>query len=144
MSFQRVLIALDESPVAIHAMEKGVDLAKALGAQIALVYVVDPTLASAPEGGLPASVMLDDLRQEGRRLLKAASLRIGGDSPPWEYLVEGSPSWEIIKAAEEWNADLIVLGTHGRSGISRALLGSTAEGVVRHSQIPVLTVRAAS
>ena len=144
MSFRRVLIALDQSAIATHAMDVGVDLAKALGAHIGLVHVVDRKLASAPEGGLPPSVIFDELRQEGRRLLKTASLRIGGDSPPWEYLVEGSPSREIIKAATEWKADLIVLGTHGRSGISRALLGSTAEGVLRHSHIPVLIVRAAS
>jgi nucleotide-binding universal stress UspA family protein len=144
MGFQRVLIAVDGSPIAIHAMEVGAELAKALGAQIALVHVVDPKLASAPEGGFPASAILDNLRQEGRQLLESASRRIEGEPPPREYLVEGSPSREIITLATEWNADLIVLGTHGRSGIARAFFGSTAEGVVRHSQIPVLTVRAAS
>lgn len=144
MTFQRVLIALDESTAATHAMEVGADLAKTLGAQIALVHVIDPKLASAPEGGLPASTALDALRREGRRLLRVASLRIGGDPLPWEYLVEGNPRREIVKAAAEWKADLIVLGTHGRSAISRALLGSTSEGVVRHSQIPVLTVKAVS
>ena len=144
MSFQRVLIAVDGSPVAIHAMEVGAELAKALVAQIALVYVVDPKLASAPEGGVPASIVLNNLRQEARQLLASASQRIGGEPPPLEYLVEGNPRREIIKAAKEWNGDLIVLGTHGRSGIARAFFGSTAAGVVRHSQVPVLTVRAAS
>ena len=144
MSFQRILIAIDGGPIAAHAMKVGADLAKALGAQIALVYVVDPKLASAPEGGYPPSVILDEFRQEGRELLIAASVRIGGGSPPQEYLAEGNPSQEIIKTAAEWNADLIVLGTHGRSGISRMFLGSTAEGVVRHAQIPVLTVRAST
>jgi nucleotide-binding universal stress UspA family protein len=142
MSFQRVLIALDESPVAIHAMEVGTDLAKSLGAQIAVVHVVDPKLASASEGGLAASVILNDLRQEGRRLLNASSRRIGGDPPCWEYLVEGNPTREILKTAAEWKAELIVLGTHGRTGIARAFLGSTAENIIRHSQIPVLTVMA--
>jgi nucleotide-binding universal stress UspA family protein len=125
-------------------MGVGVDLAKALGAQIALVHVIDPKGASAPEGGFPPSVILDEFRQEGRQHLKAASLQIGNGPPPQEYLVEGNPSREIIKTAGEWKADLIVLGTHGRSGISRVFLGSTAEGVVRHSPIPVLTVRAAT
>ena len=144
MNFQRILIAIDQGPIAARAMGVGVDLAKALGAQIALVHVIDPKGASAPEGGFPPSVILDEFRQEGRQLLKAISLRIGGDPPPREYVVEGNPSREIIKTAGEWEADLIVLGTHGRSGISRVLLGSTAEGVVRHSPIPVLTVRAAT
>jgi len=144
MSFQRVLIALDLSPISAHAMDVGAGLAKALGAQIGLVHVVDPKLAGAPEGGFPASVILDQLREEGRRVLETASRRVGNDPPAWEYLVEGSPSREIIKAATEWKADLIVLGTHGRSGISRAFFGSTAEAVLRHSQIPVLAVRGAS
>jgi len=141
MSFQRILIALNGSPISIHAMEVGSELAKSLGAQVALVHVLDPKLAIAPEGGFSASVILDHFRQDGRRLLKGASQRIGSEPPPWEYLVEGNPGKEIVKCAEEWHADLIVLGSHGRSGISRAFLGSTAEGVVRHSQTPVLTVR---
>jgi nucleotide-binding universal stress UspA family protein len=58
-----VLIALDESPIAIHATEVGVDLAKALGAHISLIHVIDPKLARAPEGGLPPSVILKDLHQ---------------------------------------------------------------------------------
>lgn len=144
MSFRRVLIALDRSAIAAHAMDVGADLAKALGAQVALVHVVDPKLGSAPEGGGPASVILDELREEGRRLLKTASLRIGGNPPPREYLVEGNPIQEIVKVAEEWKADVIVSGTRGRSGISRLLLGSTAEGVLRHSQIPILIARAPS
>ena len=142
MSFQRILIALNESPIAIHAMEVGGDLAKSLGSQVALVHVLDPKLACAPEGGFSASVMLGQFRQEARRLLNSASQRIGGDPLPWEYLVEGNPGREIVRCAEEWQADLIVLGSHGRSAISRAFLGSTAESVVRHSRIPVLTVRA--
>ncbi len=144
MSFQRILIGVCENPTAVQAMEVGATLAKSLGAQIALVHVIDPKRASSPEGGYPASVILDECRQDARRLLKSASLRIGGDPPPWEYLVEGSPSREIVRTAEEWNADLIVLGTHARSGIARAFLGSTAEGVVRHSRIPVLSVPGAS
>jgi nucleotide-binding universal stress UspA family protein len=144
MSFRRVLIGLSESPIAIHAMEVGAALAQSLGAQIALVHVVDPKRAGSPEGGYPASIILDEYRQEARRLLKCAAQRIGGDPLPWEYLVEGNPNREIVKTAEEWQADLIVVGTHGRSGLTRALLGSTTEEVVRHSPIPVLTVRGAS
>ena len=144
MSFQRILIGVCENPAAVRAMEVGAALAKSLGAQISLVHVIDPKLASSPEGGYPATLILEECRQDARRLLKSASLRIGGDPPPWEYLVEGSPSREIVRTAEEWNADLIVVGTHARSGLARAFLGSTAEGIVRHSRIPVLSVPGAS
>ncbi|HVO95523.1 MAG TPA: universal stress protein [Terriglobales bacterium] len=141
MSFQRILIALDESPISVHALEVGSELAKGLAAaQIALVHVLDPKIAYAPEGGLPASTVLDEYREQGRRLLRRASLRIG-EPQPWEYLVEGNASRKIVSTAEEWNADLIVIGSHGRSGIVRAFLGSTAESVIRQARIPVLTVR---
>lgn len=143
MSFKRILISVSESPIAIHAMEVGAELAKSLGAEIALVHVIDPKRAGSPEGGYPACVILHECRQQGRRLLKAAAVRIGGEPPAWEYLMEGTPRRQIVKAAAEWKADLIVLGTHGRTGISRAFLCSTTEAVVRHSQIPVLTVRGA-
>jgi nucleotide-binding universal stress UspA family protein len=55
--------------------------------------------------------------------------------------VEGKPADEVIAAAREWTAELIVLGTHGRSGVARAVLGSTAEAVVRHAPCPVVVVR---
>ena len=141
MSFQRILIALDDSPISIHAMEVGKDLAKAVGAEIALLHVLDPRIAYAPEGGFPASNVLAEFREQARRLLRCAARRIGGDPPPWEYLVEGNVSRKIVTSADEWKADLIVMGSHGRTGIALAFLGSTAESVVRHSRIPVLTVR---
>jgi len=144
MNFQRILIALDESPLSINVLEVGTQLAKELASpQIALVHVLDPKVAYAPEGGLPASTVLDEYREQGRRLLRRASLRIG-EPPPWEYLVEGNASRKIVSTAEEWKADMIVIGSHGRGGIARALLGSTAESVIRHARVPVLTVRGAA
>jgi nucleotide-binding universal stress UspA family protein len=59
-----------------------------------------------------------------------------------EFLPVGDPSIEIVKAAREWPADLIVIGSHGRQGVSRMLLGSVAEAVTRHAPCPVLVIRA--
>jgi nucleotide-binding universal stress UspA family protein len=116
-------------------------LIQALGAEAALVHVVDPKLTVAPEGGLPAAELLADLKRTGQALLTAAAARLDGAVPPWQFLREGPPSREIIAAAREWNADLLVLGTHGRSGLARMVLGSTAEAVLRHAPCPVVVVR---
>lgn len=141
MPFQRVLIALDESALAAHAVEVGADLAKALNAQAALVYVVEPALAYAPESGVPPAEMVAALKREGQAYIAVAAQRLGNPSP-WHFLREGKPADEIVSAAREWNADLIVIGSHGRSGVSRLVLGSTAESVLRHAPCPVVVVKA--
>ena len=63
-------------------------------------------------------------------------------APPLEFLAIGAPVEEIVKAAQDWPADMIVIASHGRSGVRRLLLGSVAEGVMRHAACPVLVVRA--
>src|SRR5574341_2290068 len=138
MPVGRVLIALDGSALAAHAVEVGMGLVQALGAEAALVHVVDPKLATAPEGGIQAAELFADLKRTGQALLTAAATRLAGTVPPWQFLREGPPAREIIAAAREWHADLLVLGTHGRSGLARMVLGSTAEAVVRHAPCPVV------
>lgn len=140
MTFGRILIALDESALAAHAVTVGCDLANALNADVALVYVLDPTLAYLPESGIPAADLMAELKREGERLLSAAAKR-RGDNPAWHFLREGKPADELLATAREWNADLIVIGTHGRSGVSRLVMGSTAESVLRRATCPVLIVK---
>jgi len=140
MSFSRILIALDDSAIAAHAMEVGTALAAALKAQAALVHVVDPTPAFVPDTGVPAGEWVAMLKREAQSFLASAAERTG-DPRPWEFLREGKPADEILSAAREWEADVIVIGTHGRSGVSRLVLGSTAEAVVRHATCPILVVR---
>lgn len=140
MSFGRILIALDDSAIAAHAVDVGIELAAALKAQAALVYVVDPTAASQPDSGVSAAEWVAMLKREGQSLLAAAAQRTGV-LPPWQFLREGKPADQILAAAREWEADVIVIGTHGRTGVSRVVLGSTAETVVRHALCPVLVVK---
>jgi nucleotide-binding universal stress UspA family protein len=140
MLFRRVLIALDGSALAAHALDVGMGLVRALGAEAGLVHAVDPKLAFAPEAGVPAQTLMEELRRDGHAILAGAASRAGG-APPWQFLREGDPAHEIIAAAREWDADLIVLGSHGRSGLARVMLGSTAESVVRHAPCPVVVVR---
>ena len=140
MSFRRILIALDDSAIAAHAVKVGADLATALKAQAALVYVVDPALAFQPDSGIPAAEWAAMAKREGQSFLATTAQRTG-EPPAWQFLREGKPADEILAAAREWEADLIVIGTHGRSGVSRLVLGSTAELVVRHASCPVLVIR---
>ena len=140
MSFRRILIALDDSTIAAHAVETGAGLATALKAQAALVYVVDPAFASQPDSGIPAAEWLATLKREGQAFLATAAQRTG-EPPAWQFLREGKPADQILAAAREWEADVIVIGTHGRSGVSRLVLGSTAESVVRHASCPVLVIK---
>lgn len=141
--FKRILIAVDESEPAARAVEIGTGLSVALGADTALVHVIDPSLAYVPEGGGSPTALLTELRREGQRLLATASARAASTGLRPEVLVrEGNPAEEILTAASEWGADLIAVGTHGRRGLERLLLGSTAEAMARQAPCPVLTVGA--
>jgi nucleotide-binding universal stress UspA family protein len=139
MPFQRILVAIDGSEFAAHALAVASNLATALSAQIGLVYVIDPRLV-AGEAGIPADKLWGLLRREGHDLLDTAASTIPTHLHVWKFLREGTPWKEVVESAREWPADLIVVGTHGRSGLTRLLLGSTSEGVVRHGPCPVVVV----
>ncbi len=142
MRFARVLVAIDQSAIAAHAFEVGVTLAGAIGADVGLVHVLDPRLVASAEAGSPAEALRSEYERGGRDLLQTAAVRVRTGEAPWQFTPWGAPAEEIVAAAREWQADLIVLGTHGRSGVGRLLMGSTAEGVLRHAPCPVLAVPA--
>jgi universal stress protein A len=142
MSFRKILIAVDPSAFAARAADVGFDLARSLGAEVALIHVVDPSLdAYAPEGGIPVNELVALAQQDSKRLLAAFSQRAALQPAPLEFTHIGKTATEIVKAASEWPADLIVVGSHGRGGVERLLLGSVAESVTRHATCPVLVVR---
>ena len=141
MGFKKVLIAIDSEPVAVRAAETGVGLAQALGAEAAFIYVVDASLAYAADTGPPASELIAAAKLEAQRLVTAVRQRLSPQSSVVEFIPVGTPSEEIVKAAEEWSADLLVIGSHGRRGMQHALLGSVAETVMRHAPCPLVVVR---
>ena len=141
MSFRRILIAIDSEAVATHAAEIGGELANELRAQLALVHVMDPEPRGADVGA--ARDKERAMRtQEGKRLVGDFRRRLSPTTAALEFVEAGSPAEEIVKAAKNWPADLIVIGSHGRSGMRRAFLGSVAEAVMRQAPCPVLVVRA--
>jgi nucleotide-binding universal stress UspA family protein len=143
MRFERILVAIDGSEFAAHALQVASSLATAVGAQIGLVHVIDPKFMGS-ETGVPADQLWDMLRAEGRGVLEAAGSAISAHGHPWKFLREGTPWAEIVDSARKWPADLIVIGTRGRSGLARLVFGSTAEGVTRHAPCPVVVVPPAS
>lgn len=142
MPFKRVLIAVDDQPIAAHAADVGASLAQSLGAGVALITVIDDTADYAAGAGIVAEDLAAQEREDAKRLLAGFRQRLSMPPSTMEFIERGAPATEIVRAAKQWPADLIVVGSHGRGGIERTLVGSIADGVLRHAPCPVLVVRA--
>ncbi|HZZ80349.1 MAG TPA: universal stress protein [Gemmataceae bacterium] len=141
MSFVRtILYATDFSDCSKAAFRVACSLARETGARLMVVHVAPSTVFVAPFVTVPMNPVIDVSDHLRGMLAKTQP------SDPFirvdRHLCEGDPATEIVRLADEAHADLIVLGTHGRSGIGRLLLGSVAEQVLRKATCPVLTVRA--
>ncbi len=106
--FERIMVAIDEADPATPAIGVGAELARLLGARLALVHVVDPAPAANPEAGLPAAELLEEVRRTDSELLRAARAQLSADLAPETFLREGKPAQAILAAAREWGAQLIV------------------------------------
>ncbi len=139
---KRILIATDGSEYTKNAVEYGIDLAENTEAKLYAIYVIDTAaFASIPMDAAWES-MYELLKQEGDEATKYVADRAEAEGLSVERLtIEGHPAEEIIKHADKNSVNLIVMGTLGKSGLDRFLLGSVAEKVVRISKIPVLVVR---
>jgi nucleotide-binding universal stress UspA family protein len=134
-----ILHPADFSECSRPAFELACALARDYGARLVVIHVAQLPLLM-PEGGVLVPSPVDEAEGARVRLeqVRPADSRVGVR----HRLAEGDPAEEILKVAEEEQADLIVMGTHGRGGLSRLLMGSVAEGVLRQAPCPVLTVRA--
>ena len=150
--FKRILVPLDGSSTSDRGLETALDLARTQGAVLCLLHVLDEhILAQYPEAGATATIteqFLASLRRNGRRILERASLKakkrgVRSTSVLVDNIMR-SVADVVIAQAKKTRADLIVMGTHGRRGMTRLVMGSAAEGVVRGTPVPVLLVRAAS
>jgi universal stress protein A len=144
-AFRRILHPTDFSRASAPALRRAVALARACRAPLVLVHVMTPPSPFIGEGAQPSSYvdLLILARRSAKRRLAAALARAKrGRVRAQAIFAEGLPADAILRAARRTRADLIVMGTHGRSGLSRVFLGSVAERVVRESRCPVLTVRA--
>ena len=143
--FKKILVPTDFSPHSQEALRTAVDVAQKYGASITLIHVYEPVAYTLPEGYvLVTPQQLVDLNSElERRLAKAKAEAVqAGVREISTELLQGPPPHEIVDFAQQKAMDLIVMGTHGRTGIKHTLLGSIAERVLRKAACPVLTVKA--
>lgn len=142
-TFDRILVPTDGSDAVAPAVEMALDLAETHEATLHALFVVEPpsSFASAGEGFTGADNLLDEFEEAGHDATDAIATRADDRGITAESAVlQGTPRDDILGYATGEDVDLIVMGTHGRSGVERTLLGSVTETVVRHSEIPVLTV----
>jgi nucleotide-binding universal stress UspA family protein len=145
---EKILLAVDGSKHGQKAAEAGIELAKLTNGKVTALFVIDVAKEYEGIGGVSWNIA-DKVVEGVKNSLQECSndtLKIIGDiagkaGVPFEAkTVEGQPAIEIMKMAENANMDLIVMGRLGRTGISRFLMGSVAEKVIRNSKVPVLMV----
>jgi len=137
-----ILYATDFSPNTSLAQELAIDLARALSASLIVLHVLDPTLGYPPleEGESP---ILKARQAAADKSLQALSQDCSHQGISAEAILRvGFPAFEIVRLAEERSVGLIIMGTHGWTGLKHLIVGSTAENVVRTAKCGVLTVRA--
>jgi nucleotide-binding universal stress UspA family protein len=144
INLKRILVPTDFSDGARHALTYGISFAREYKAELVLIHVVE-TLAAPYASDLfpvPMAEVFEEMSGYARTELEklAAEGRAKGVTVRTR-VAQGKPSLEIIKAAREETADMIVLGTHGKGVLDQALFGSTTERVVRKAPCPVLSVR---
>ncbi len=147
--YKRILVPLDGSATSKLGLAEAARLAKSHGSRLRLLHVVDElVLVTSPEAPVEIGDLIEVLKEDGRKLLdegEAIARKHGVKAE--NSLVEtfgGRAADAIVAEAKKWRADLIVLGTHGRRGMKRLVMGSDAEEVVRSAASPVLLVRAGS
>ena len=139
---KKILVPVDFSECAKKALRYAIPLAKEHGAAITLLYVVPPNQALGEYGGIAYTSMEAEMRASGeKQLAQLVRDEVGCEVPAATIVRKGSPALEIVDAATSLAADLIVISTHGRTGLKHVFLGSVAEHVMRRAPCPVLVVR---
>lgn len=139
MNAPTILVATDFSEMSRVAVDYATTHAKTIGARVLIVHALAAPSSAEGEGMLHGGVEPEDAQAAERQL---RAIKPDREGVPFEHrLVTGEPAKEIIRLAKDEKVELIVLGTHGRTGLLRALMGSVAERVVRNAQCPVVTVK---
>jgi len=152
MKIKKILIGIDDSKYAQHAAEYGFDIAHSYKAHVGLVHIVEPMImpmnsntdvlmGTSPQILSVNEVELLNIQSDASETLIERTIKNFGKGLEVTHFNEfGDSANGIIDCSREFKADLIVMGTHSRTGLDRLLMGSVAEHVVRHSEIPVLVV----
>lgn len=143
--YQKILVPVDGSATSNTALQEAIKLAQQHHAQLELVYVFEDILYWVDDSYINYAELRETIRASGQRILDEAlalvqQAGLTAETKLFEAKNERTANI-IIAEAERWQAELIVIGTHGRSGFSRLVLGSVAEGIARTAPIPVLLIR---
>ena len=145
--YQRILLAVDGSHSSDLALSQAITVAKATGAEVRAVFVADDSDLFFEVSHIDNESLMKSIASYGNGVLVAASNRLTEDGIRCSTrlfekpISPGKISATIVAEADTWPADLIVLGTHGRRGVKRLVMGSVSEGVVRKTHMPVLLIR---
>jgi nucleotide-binding universal stress UspA family protein len=147
--FKRILVPVDGSPASQNALALAAGLARSSGGQLRLVHVLEDVtyLAGYDPTGASAGELFRVMRESGARILGQAQAAAAAAQVPADTVLVDDAGKRLENAvadiATEWRAELIVVGTHGRRGVSRLMLGSGAEQIIRTAPVPVLVARQA-
>jgi nucleotide-binding universal stress UspA family protein len=146
--YKKILVPVDGSQTATLGLQEAIRLAKDSDAVVRLIHVVDEFVAIQNDAYMPgAGALLEGMMDSGRQVLKSATdlAQASGVKAEGALLktLGGRVADIIVKEAREWAADVIVMGTHGRRGVSLLVLGSDAEAVIKMTPVPLLLVRSA-
>jgi len=146
--YQRILVPIDGSATSQRGLQEAIRLARVTQATLRLVHIVDElsfSLAASASWGYTGG-WLDVLRESGAKILESGVDAVRAEGIAVEGVLfdsfAGPVHEQVVAEAIAWKADLIVLGTHGRRGVGRVMLGSSAESILRSAPVPVLLVRA--
>ena len=144
--YRKILVPVDGSETSALGLDEAIKIAQSHGSQLRLVHVVNEFILDCTySAGLYVDRVFENLRKGGQTILDQAEAAVARQGiKPDGVLIEsigGRAADLILAQAEEWGADLIVMGTHGRRGFMRLALGSDAETVVHGSTVPVMLVR---
>lgn len=152
MKINKILIGIDDSTYARNAAAYGFEMARNNAAAVSLVHIIEPVVFQQDPtdslSGMPIDSVMGMAQAEIPKIQTELSSAIieniikefGGDLEVTKFIEYDSTAGGIINCAQQFGADLIVVGTHKRSGFDRLIMGSIAEEVVRHSTVPVLVV----
>ena len=148
-SYRRILVPIDGSPTSTRGLDEAIGLSLATGGCLRVLHVMDDLVfvSGFESGATYAKDVVPRLRKRAENILEAGRKRAEAAGVPVDGLLiecfARRTSEVVCEQASAWKADLIVVGTHGRRGIRRMMLGSDAEQIVREAPVPVLVVRAA-
>jgi len=143
-TFKTILYATDFSESSLTAADYALTLVKLTGARLKVLHVIGELADPRRSQLQPETLCLLERELEAQAIKEMKSFcreRFGNDIEYEKEVVVGTPFQEILKRVEKGDVDLVVVGTHGRTGIEHVIVGSTAERLVRRSRVPVLTVR---